>query len=57
MIPMGLLLLIVLVALLIGALPTWPYSRRWGCAPGGPLGTPRVVLVILMLLDYVPRGF
>jgi hypothetical protein len=31
---MGLLLLILLVALLVGALPTWPYSRRWGYYPG-----------------------
>ncbi len=50
---MGLLLLILLVILLLGALPTWPYSRRWGYAPGGALGT----LLIPMLVGYVPRGF
>lgn len=54
---MGLLLLILLVVLLVGALPTWPHSRRWGYAPGGTLGTLVLVLVILMLLGYVPRGF
>jgi len=54
---MGLLLLILLVALIVGALPTWPYSRRWGYAPGGALGTVLVVVLILVLLGYLPRGF
>jgi hypothetical protein len=54
---MGLLLLILLVILLVGALPTWPYSRQWGYAPGGTLGTVLLILVILILLGYVPRGF
>jgi hypothetical protein len=54
---MGLLLLILLIALLVGALPTWPYSRRWGYAPGGTLGTLLLIVVILILLGYVPRGF
>jgi hypothetical protein len=54
---MGLLLLIILVLLLIGALPTWPYSRNWGYAPGGTVGTLVAILVILILLDYIPRGF
>ena len=53
---MGLLLLILLVALLVGALPTWPYSRRWGHAPGGTLGTLLLIVVILILLGYVPRA-
>jgi hypothetical protein len=54
---MGLLLLIILVLLLVGGLPTWPYSRRWGNGPSGALGTLLVVLLILVMLDYVPRGF
>jgi len=54
---MGLLLLILLVALIVGALPTWPYSRRWGYSPGGALGTVLVVVLILVLLGYLPRGF
>ncbi len=54
---MGLLLLIILVLLLVGGLPTWPYSRQWGYYPSGALGTVLLILVILMLLDYVPRGF
>jgi Protein of unknown function (DUF3309) len=54
---MGLLLLIVLVLLLAGSLPAWPYSRQWGYAPSGTLGTVLLILLILVLLDYVPRGF
>ena len=48
-------LLILLVILLVGTLPTWPYSRQW-VMPGGTLGTVLVILVILILLGYVPRG-
>jgi hypothetical protein len=47
---LGLLLLIVLVVLLLGALPTWPYSRGWGYYPAGGLGTVLVIIVILVLL-------
>ena len=54
---MGLLLLIILVLLLAGSLPTWPHSRQWGYAPSGTLGTLLVILLILVLLDYVPSGF
>jgi hypothetical protein len=44
---MSTILLVVLVLLLIGALPTWPYSRSWGYYPSGGLGL--VVLVLLVL--------
>jgi hypothetical protein len=54
---MGLVLLIVLLVLLIGGLPTWPYSRQWGYGPSGGLGTILLILLILVLLGYVPRGF
>ncbi len=47
------LLLIILIILLIGALPAWPYSRSWGYWPGGLLGTVVIVLLILFLLGYV----
>ena len=47
---MGLVLIIILVLLLIGALPTWPYSGGWGYYPSGGLGTILVVVLILMLL-------
>ena len=46
----GLLLLVLLVILLIGALPSWPYSRSWGYYPSGLVGTILVILVILLLL-------
>jgi hypothetical protein len=43
------LLLIVLVVLLLGALPAWPYSRSWGYYPSGGLGLVLVVLIVLLL--------
>ena len=54
---MGLILLILLVLLLVGGLPTWPHSRKWGYGPSGTLGLLLVVLVVLMLLDVVRFGF
>jgi hypothetical protein len=50
---MSLLLLVVLILLLIGVAPAWPYSRSWGYAPSGLLGTVLVVLLVLMLLDRI----
>ena len=49
---MGLILLILLVLLLVGGLPAWPYSRSWGYAPTGILG---VLLVIVLLLILTNR--
>lgn len=49
---LGTILLIVLILLILGALPTWPYSRDWGYYPSGGLG---VVLVILLLLVLFGR--
>jgi hypothetical protein len=46
----GTLILIVVVLMLIGVLPTWPHSAKWGYAPSGLLGTVLVVLLILVLL-------
>ncbi len=54
---MGLVLLIVLIVLLVGGLPTWPYSRQWGYGPSGGIGTLLLILLILVLLGYVPHGF
>jgi len=54
---MGLILLIVVVLLLIGGLPTWGYSRKWGYGPSGGLGLILVIILILVLLGYIPRGF
>lgn len=47
------ILLIVLILMLIGAMPTWPHSRQWGYAPSGVLGTVVVVLLVLVLLGRV----
>ena len=51
--PIGTIILIILVVLLIGALPTWPYSVGWGPYPAGGLGLVLVVLLILVLLGRV----
>jgi hypothetical protein len=47
------LILLILVLLLIGALPAWPYSAQWGYYPSGGLGTVLVIVLILWLLGYV----
>jgi hypothetical protein len=54
---MGLILLIILVLLLLGATPTWPYSRSWGYGPSGLVGVLLVILIVLMLFSVVPWGF
>jgi Protein of unknown function (DUF3309) len=53
----GLILLIVLIVLLMGGLPRWGYSRDWGYGPSGGLGLLVVILLVLVLAGYVPRGF
>jgi hypothetical protein len=50
---MGTILLIILVLLLIGALPTWPYSSGWGYYPSGGLGLLLVIILILFALGYL----
>lgn len=47
------ILIVILVLLLIGALPTWPYSSGWGYYPGGILGTILVIILILVLLGRI----
>lgn len=47
---MRLILLIIVIVLLLGALPTWPYSASWGYFPSGGLGLVLVILLILLLL-------
>ncbi len=54
---MGLILLIVLILLLVGGLPRWEYSRRWGYGPSGGLGLLLLILIVLLALNVVPRGF
>ncbi len=46
---MGLILLIILIVLLLGAIPSWPYSRGWGYWPSGTLGLILLIVVILLL--------
>lgn len=46
---MGTILLIILVLLVIGAIPSWPYSRGWGYGPSGILGLILVVILVLVL--------
>jgi hypothetical protein len=50
---MNLILLVLLVVLLIGALPAWPYSAGWGYYPSGALGTVLVIILVLALLGRV----
>ena len=47
------ILLVVLILLLLGALPTWPHSRNWGYYPSGGLGLIVVILVILLLMSRI----
>jgi len=47
---MGLIVLIIIIILLVGAFPTWPHSREWGYGPSGILGVILVVILILFLL-------
>jgi hypothetical protein len=50
---MSTILLIILVLLLVGALPTWPYSTGWGYYPSGGLGMIVVILLVLVVLGRV----
>jgi hypothetical protein len=50
---LGTILLIVLILLLIGAIPTWPHSRGWGYAPTGGLGLVLVIVIILLVLGVI----
>lgn len=47
---LGTILIIVLVLILLGVLPTWPHSRQWGYAPSGIVGTIVIILIVLFLL-------
>jgi hypothetical protein len=47
------ILLVILVLLLVGAVPAWPYSRGWGYYPSGVLGLVLVVLLIMLLLGRI----
>jgi hypothetical protein len=50
---LGTILIIILILLLIGAIPAWPYSRSWGVYPSGILGVVLVVVIILVLMRVI----
>jgi hypothetical protein len=50
---LGTILIVVLILLLLGALPTWPYSSGWGYYPSGTLGLILVVLIVLALVGRI----
>jgi hypothetical protein len=50
---LGTILVVLLVLMLIGALPTWPHSRNWGYGPTGGLGVLLTILVVLLLLGTI----
>jgi hypothetical protein len=50
---LGTLLLIILILVLIGALPTWPHSRNWGYYPTGGVGLIIIILIILLLMGRI----
>jgi hypothetical protein len=53
---MGFIILIIVLLLLVGALPNWGYSRKWGYGPSGTLSFILLILLILLLLGYLPRS-
>lgn len=50
---LGTILLIILILILVGALPTWPYSSGWGYYPSGGLGLVLVIVLILVLIGRI----
>ena len=50
---LGTVLVILLILMLLGALPTWPHSRSWGYYPSGGLGVVLVILVVLLVLGKI----
>ena len=50
---MSTILLIILILLLLGALPAWPYSRGWGYYPSGGLGLVVLILIVLLLMGRI----
>jgi Protein of unknown function (DUF3309) len=49
----GTILLVVLILMLIGAIPSWPHSRSWGYGPSGGLGLLLIIVVILLVLGRI----
>jgi hypothetical protein len=51
--PMSTILLVILILLLLGALPAWPYSTGWGYYPSGGLGLVLVIIIVLVLMGRI----
>ena len=49
----GTILLVVLILILVGAVPTWPHSRGWGYGPGGIVGVLLIVVIVLLLMGRI----
>ena len=50
---LGTILLIVLILMLLGVLPTWPHARSWGYSPSGILGVVLVIVIVLLLMGRI----
>jgi hypothetical protein len=50
---LGTILIVIVILLLLGALPTWPHSRQWGYYPSGGLGLVFLVLIILLVMGRI----
>ena len=50
---LGTILIVVLILMLLGALPTWGHSRNWGYAPSGGIGTLALIVIILLLMGRI----
>ena len=50
---MGTILLVILILLLIGAIPSWPYSRSWGYGPSGGVGLLLLIIIILLVMGRI----
>lgn len=49
----GMILLIILILILVGAIPSWPHSRSWGYGPSGAVGLIVVILIVLLLMGKI----
>ena len=51
--PLSTILLVLVILMLIGAIPTWPHSRNWGYGPSGAIGTIAIVVLVLVVLGRI----
>lgn len=54
---MGTILLLILLLMLVGALPTWGHSRSWGYYPSGGIGLILIIILLLMVFGWIPNSF